>query len=94
MTAVEDFVAGSTHEWRLELVEGLWGLAVLAPPERLTGELERALDHLSSPDFLLDHIRVLERARIDAELKLNQAAREQRSGQRCGLRVWDELRSG
>jgi Methyltransferase domain len=80
MTAVEDFLAASTREWDLATVEGLFGLAVLSPPERLTAELYKALAHLSSTDFLLDHIRALERARIDLELERAQAAHQVRGG--------------
>lgn len=68
MTAVEDFIAGSSRDWRLVLVEGLHGLAVLAPPVRLTPRLQEALDRFRSSDFLLEHIRALERARIDDDL--------------------------
>jgi Methyltransferase domain len=81
MTAVEDFIGGSRRDWRLVVVEGLHGLAVLAPPERFTPRLRGALDRFRSFDFLLAHIRALERSRIDVQL--DHIAREQ--SQKSGL---------
>jgi hypothetical protein len=87
MTAVEDFIAGSSRDWRLVVVEGLSGLAVLTPPERLTPSVQKALDRFDSCEFLLEHIRVLERARIDAQLSRPLLTRLRRLGRRLPLRT-------
>jgi hypothetical protein len=60
LTAVEDFVA-EADGWDLTMIEGLHGLA-LVHSEPLPIDVH-------SPDFLLRHVRVLERARLDVQLR-------------------------
>ena len=76
MTAIDDFVSGRAEPSALVTVEGMHGLAVIVSKGRLeaTPELGPSLERLGSPDFLREWIRLLEKARIMAELRAGQAS--------------------
>lgn len=71
LTAIEDFLADQAIQWELAIVEGFYGLAVLAPSSRLDAapELRSAFDRLSTSEFLQQWANILEGARLDAEMR-------------------------
>ena len=62
-TALEDFIAESRHDLRLTEVSGLHGLGVVVARQQLAAsrELARAVERLTSAEFLLEHLERVER---------------------------------
>lgn len=80
LTAVEDFVRESATSFRLVVVEGLNGLAVLAPESLLTRnpDLRHFLDGLEPSPALARHLKRVEAARIEAVIARQEARRRLR----------------
>jgi GT2 family glycosyltransferase len=78
LTAIEDFVAQSSIDWRLYSIPGLSGLAVLVSAKSLQEKpsLHGLLESIDSPEFLRAQCDAVELARHRAELK--QAALSRR----------------
>lgn len=82
LTAVEDFARESEIPFRLVVVEGLNGLAILAPESLLgrNGELRSFLDGLEPAPALRRHLKNVEAARIEAILARQETRRRLRAG--------------
>jgi hypothetical protein len=70
LTAIEDFIAQSSRDWKLFTVEAFHGLGVLVSDERAPAgsRLDDALRRLGSAAFFSELVCDLEHARIAAEL--------------------------
>jgi hypothetical protein len=81
-TAVEDFLAETSLELTVRDLPGFSGLSILVPPERLDGNeaLRHTLEGLYTPDWLLEHCRRLEAARIYFMAQLSRIRWELREG--------------
>jgi hypothetical protein len=86
-TAVEDFLADTKLELRFKDVPGLHGLGIIVAESQLAANTELAaeLRRFSSPEWLTDHCRWIEKARllnwtqsVTDRLKLREAERELR----------------
>jgi hypothetical protein len=71
LTAVEDFLGGTTGEWQLQLFEGFHGLGALIPSARSApgSALAQELERLESAPALRETIAHVERARVEAEIE-------------------------
>jgi hypothetical protein len=76
-TAIDDFVAEDAEAWRVVDIPGLHGIAILTAARRL-GEhrtLETLLDSFEQPEFLAAQVSRVERERIAAMIRGDQAQR-------------------
>jgi GT2 family glycosyltransferase/glycosyltransferase involved in cell wall biosynthesis len=71
LSAVEDFVAESTTDWRTWSIPGLCGMAILASAATLerSAPLRELLDAIDTPAFLRAHCEAIEQARIESDRK-------------------------
>jgi GT2 family glycosyltransferase len=71
LSAVEDFVAESTTDWRTWSIPGLCGMAILSSAATLerSAPLRELLDAIDTPAFLRAHCEAIEQARIESDRK-------------------------
>ncbi|HEX2087172.1 MAG TPA: class I SAM-dependent methyltransferase, partial [Solirubrobacteraceae bacterium] len=84
LTAVEDFVSESAEELRVVTLPGLHGLGLVVAARRLEERpaLAAAVARLGSAEFLEEHARWVERARVDVLIEsVEQRARRQAAEQ-------------
>ena len=84
LTAIEDFLAEHPEPCELIVLEGMHGLAVLCSEDRLgaTPALRSELERLRSPAFQREWLAALERARIAAIVRAEDADRRRTETER------------
>jgi methyltransferase family protein len=84
-TALEDFRAETSEDLRIQDVPGFNGLAIVVPVETLEREpdLVAELERLRSPEWLLDHCRRIEHARLATQAQANTDVRRARRAARA-----------
>lgn len=70
-TAIEDFAASCESGYELLVLEGFHGLGIFASRDRLASSpgLKDAFTRLRSTEFTQEWLRLLERARVEAEIQ-------------------------
>jgi GT2 family glycosyltransferase/glycosyltransferase involved in cell wall biosynthesis len=71
LSAVEDFLAESSTQWRMWSIPGLSGLAILVSSGVLeaNASLRELLDSIDTPTFLRAHCEAIEQARITSDCR-------------------------
>ncbi len=71
LSAVEDFLAESSTQWRMWSIPGLSGLAILVSSGVLeaNASLRELLDAIDTPTFLRAHCEAIEQARITSDCR-------------------------
>lgn len=84
LTALEDFVAESEHDFRLVVVPGWHGLAILASSSLVDDNdaLAQVLTSFESETFLVDQCRRIEKSRIRTALREKEKRRRERRKRR------------
>jgi GT2 family glycosyltransferase len=90
---IEDFVAASEREWRLFEVAGQHGLGVLAAAELLKKKkrVEDLLEATRGADFLQARVEMVERERIEAEIRRGKAERAARAKAKAPSELAEQL---
>ena len=78
LTAIEDFIAESSHKYSLVSVPGFFGISILTSSQRQAKHplLVELLQHLGASENIDNHMNALERARIDTQIALNSSNRQ------------------
>lgn len=81
LTAVEDFVSGSETRWHFTTVPGMFGLGILAPEAllRRRRKVRTLIASIQSVEFMRRQCEIIERARVEAEIRAKNAATSERS---------------
>lgn len=90
---IEDFMAASKRDWRLFEVAGQHGLGVLADAGLLKKKkrLRDLLEATRGADFLQARVEMVERERIEAEIRRGKAERAARAKAKVPAELQDQL---
>jgi GT2 family glycosyltransferase len=90
---IEDFIAESEREWRLFEVAGQHGLGVVAAADLLKKQkaVKTLLEATRSADFLQARVEVVERERIEAEIRRAKAERAARAKEKTKTKAPDDF---